>query len=133
MAVETDRLRSLLADELGESSRTDVSRRLAELDELLDDADVARTAEDVRVLSVLGNETRYRIVRLLVTADDDELAVCEFEPLLDVSESAVSHALSTLADADLIERRKEGKWRYYRATPLAERLLGALDADRGNE
>ena len=83
----------------------------------------------MRALSALGNETRYRIVRLLATADD-ELCVCEFEPLLDVSASAISHALSNLTDAGLLARRKEGKWRYYRTTPLAERLLGALDTGR---
>jgi DNA-binding transcriptional ArsR family regulator len=124
-----DRLRSLLADELGECTETDVSRRLAELDDLLEEAGVADVSTDVGILSTLGNETRYRIVRLLATADD-ELCVCEFAPLLDRSESTVSHSLTTLADAGLVERRREGKWHYYRATPFAERLLDALDAGR---
>lgn len=129
MATETDRLRSLLAHELGEYGETDVSRRLAELDDLLTDADVTDPSADVAVLSALGDGTRYRIVRLLATADE-ELSVCELAPLLDRSESTISYALSTLSEAGLIERRKEGRWRYYRATPLAEGLLGALDAGR---
>ena len=129
MASATDRLANLLADELGECRSEDVSRRLAELDDLLEDAGVVDPAGDVEALAALGNDTRYRIVRLLAAAEDD-LCVCEFEPLLDVSSSATSHALTKLSDAGLVERRKEGKWRYYRATPLAERLLDALDADR---
>lgn len=127
MTTGTERLRNLLADERGESTDADVTRRLAELDDLLaDDADVSG---DVEIFSVLGNETRYRIVRLLAAADD-ELAVAEFEPLLEVGQSGISHALSTLAEVGLVERRKEGKWRYYRTTPLAERLLDVLDAGR---
>ncbi|MFD1644198.1 helix-turn-helix domain-containing protein [Haloarchaeobius litoreus] len=49
------------------------------------------------------------------------------DPLVDVSDSAVSHALSTLADAGLVDRRKEGRWRYYRATDRARALLAAVD------
>lgn len=127
MTAETDRLRNLLEDELGECRAEDLSRRLGELDDLLEAAGVADVSADVAVLSALGNETRYRIVRLLTTADDD-LCVCEFESLLDVSQSGISHALSTLVDAGLIERRQDGRWRYCRATPLAEGVLDALDA-----
>jgi len=51
-------------------------------------------------------------------------------PLLDVSDSAISHALSKLTDAGLVTRRKEGKWRMYRATPRANAVLVALDGSR---
>jgi ArsR family transcriptional regulator len=47
-----------------------------------------------------------------------------------VSQSAVSQALSRLFSAGLVERRKEGRWRYYSATPRADRLLQALDETR---
>ncbi|WP_276299663.1 ArsR/SmtB family transcription factor [Halorussus lipolyticus] len=128
MAQANDRLRRLLADELEECCEADVEARLADLREL--DAATAdeEVAERVRVLSALASDTRYRIVRLLAEADDD-LCVCELSPLLDVSDSAISHALSELTDAGLVARRKEGKWRYYRPTGKAERVLGALGAD----
>jgi Predicted transcriptional regulators len=58
------------------------------------------------------------------------LCVCELSPLLDVSDSAISHALSKLTDAGLVTRRKEGKWRMYRATPRANAVLVALDGSR---
>ena len=129
MAQTTDRLRRLLTDEIGECCDGDVDRRLDEL-RALDRAAATDTAgRDVRALSALGSDTRYRIVRLLVTAGDD-LCVCELAPLFDVSESAISHALSELTDTGLITRRKEGKWRYYRSTERAEGLLAALDATR---
>ncbi|QLD86353.1 winged helix-turn-helix transcriptional regulator [Natronomonas halophila] len=86
-------------------------------------------ADDVRALSTLGNDTRYEALRLIAEADED-LCVCEIEPALGVSQSAVSQALSKLFSAGLVERRKEGRWRYYTATPRAERLLDVLDETR---
>jgi len=126
MAESTTRLRNLLREELGECCDADVDRRLDELQALADDAFADDTAR--AVFAVLGNETRYRLARAL-TAADEELCVCELEPLVDVSESAVSHALSDLVDAGLVTRRKEGNWRYYDATDLADDLFQT--ADRG--
>ena len=124
-----DRLRRYLEDELGECRNEDLQERLADLDNLEAVLDVDVISNDVRTLSALGNETRYRLVRLLVEADD-ELCVCEITPLVSVSDSAVSHALSDLYDADLVTRRKEGTWRYYEATERSTALLDALDRTR---
>ncbi|MFC7069077.1 ArsR/SmtB family transcription factor [Halobaculum lipolyticum] len=127
----TERLERLIADEVGKCCGTDVDDRLADLHALADGAavDDAAGRADVDALAALGSDTRYRLVRLLATADGD-LCVCELEPLVDVSESAVSHALSTLTDAGLLTRRKEGKWRYYGTTDRATALLDALEATR---
>jgi ArsR family transcriptional regulator len=90
----------------------------------------AEIAADRQVLTALGNETRYEALRLIATAEDGR-CVCEIEPALGVSQGAVSQALSRLFAAGLVSRRKEGRWRYYEATPRARRLLSALDAVRG--
>ncbi|MFB6297855.1 MAG: ArsR/SmtB family transcription factor [Salinirussus sp.] len=87
---------------------------------------------DLTALKTLGNSTRYAIVRLLKTADR-ELCVCEINPVVDVSDSAISHALSDLHDAGLVTRRKEGTWRYYGTTPRAEAMLEALDETRRDD
>jgi DNA-binding transcriptional ArsR family regulator len=128
MASTTDRLRRLLTDELGECRDADLDRRLSELDELADTAFANDSARPV--FSVLGDETRYRLVRALAAADGD-LCVCELEGLVDVSESAVSHALSDLVDAGLVSRRKDGNWRYYDATDLAAELFDVADEEAG--
>lgn len=86
-------------------------------------------AADVQTLATLGNDTRYEALRLIADADDD-VCVCELEPALGVSQSAVSQALSRLFSAGLVERRKEGRWRYYTATPRANRILSILDDTR---
>jgi DNA-binding transcriptional ArsR family regulator len=129
MPQSTERLRRLVADELGECCDADVERRLGEL-ESLTEAVPDRAGDDVPALQALGNDTRYRIVRLLAAADG-ELCVCELTPLVDVSESATSHALSDLTDAGLVTRRKEGTWRYYDTTARAERLVEVLNDTRG--
>ncbi|MDJ1433163.1 metalloregulator ArsR/SmtB family transcription factor [Halostagnicola sp. A-GB9-2] len=129
MSETADRLRRYLEDELGECRNEELQERLAELDDLEDMVDADVVSEDVRTLSALGNETRYRLVRLLVEADD-ELCVCEITPLVDVSDSAVSHALSNLVAADLVTKRKDGRWRKYRATSRANALLTVLDGSR---
>jgi len=125
----TERLQRYLADERGGCGDEEVCQRLAELEEIDAAAGGPALDEDVGLLSALANETRYKIVRILHVAGE-ELCVCEFAPLLDVSDSAISHALSQLTDAGLITRRKEGKWRKYRATARANAVLVALDGSR---
>jgi DNA-binding transcriptional ArsR family regulator len=125
----TDRLQRYLADERGGCGDDEVRERLAELEELHAAAGGPALDDDLALLGALANETRYKIVRILHVADD-ELCVCEFGPLLDVSDSAISHALSRLTDAGLVTRRKDGKWRKYRTTPRATAALVALDGSR---
>lgn len=122
------RLRRYLADELGDCRDEDLTQRMDELDTLDENASATIEA-DVGTLSALANGTRYKIVRLLHEADS-KLCVCELSPLLDVSDSAISQALSQLTDAGLIERHKEGKWRKYETTRRATALLVAIDGTR---
>jgi ArsR family transcriptional regulator len=89
-------------------------------------------AADVQTLATVGNDTRYEALRFIAEADDD-VCVCELEPALGVSQGAVSQALSRLFNAGLVERRKEGRWRYYTATARAERILGVLDETRSSD
>ncbi|AUX09526.1 ArsR family transcriptional regulator [Halalkaliarchaeum desulfuricum] len=83
-------------------------------------------AADLRILTAAGSETRYEVLRLVAAADGG-VCVCELEPSLGVSQGAISQALSRLYTAGLVSRRKEGRWRYYTATPRAQRLLELLD------
>jgi len=88
--------------------------------------DGREVAADVRTLSALGNDTRYEALRLIARADDG-ICGCDLEPALGVSQGAVSQALSRLFESGLVDRRKEGRWRYYSTTERADRLLATLD------
>ena len=127
---ETERIERLIAEESGECCAADVDERMAALREHRSSVAAGR-AGDLAALKTLGDDTRHEIVRLLSTAGR-ELCVCEIDPVIDVSDSAISHALSDLRDAGLVTRRKDGTWRYYEATDRAESLLSALDDTRND-
>lgn len=128
MAQGSERLERLIEQELGECCDGDVENRIETLTQYAT-ATPSGADSDLTALQTLGNETRHAITRLLVAADQ-ELCVCEITPVVDVSDSAISHALSDLAESGLVARRKDGNWRYYEATERASALLEALDATR---
>ncbi|WP_435348512.1 ArsR/SmtB family transcription factor [Haloarchaeobius sp. HRN-SO-5] len=86
--------------------------------------------EDLQLLSAMGNDTRYELLRRVANADGG-VCVCDLHEAVGVSQSAVSQALSRLYSAGLVSRRKEGSWRYYETTTPAEAMLSTLDALRG--
>ncbi|WP_299269053.1 ArsR/SmtB family transcription factor [Halorientalis sp.] len=129
--AQTERIERLITAESGECCAADVEERLETLQEYRTSVADGH-ATDLEALRTLGNDTRYEIVRLLAAAGR-ELCVCEINPVVEVSDSAISHALSDLRDAGLVTRRKDGTWRYYEATDRAKALLAALDETRGEQ
>ena len=125
----SDRLQRYLTDERGSCTNDALQERLEELEELDEAVGGPDLEADVDLLSALANETRYKIIRIIHTAGE-ELCVCEFAPLLEVSDSAISHALSQLTEAGLLTRHKDGKWRKYDTTSQATAVLVALDGAR---
>jgi ArsR family transcriptional regulator len=79
--------------------------------------DSAAKLEDVRPLTkvfrALGDETRVRIVALLVHG---ELCVCHVEKALDLSQPNCSRHLGILKSAGIVDSRRDGTWVYYRIT-----------------
>ena len=75
----------------------------------------------------LADPTRLRIVALLRVM---ELSVGELAQVLGQSQPRVSRHLKILADADVLERRKEGSWVFLTLTDAkrAEPLFAVIDA-----
>ncbi|MDS0282521.1 ArsR/SmtB family transcription factor [Haloarcula onubensis] len=96
-------------------------------DPLAHGVDDDRLATDVGLLSGAANDTRYELL-LLLSAAEGAVCACELPDAVGLSQSAVSHALSTLFDAGLVTREKDGRWRYYDLTPAAETLLETMAA-----
>ena len=65
--------------------------------------------ELVKTLAALSEENRYRIVELL-TEEGAELSCGAIGKGLGLSPSLISHHLSVLEGAGVIERRKNGLW-----------------------
>ena len=59
---------------------------------------------------VVGDTTRIKILHALLVA---EMCVCDLSSLLNISQSAVSHQLRTLRQANLVRFRKQGKVVFY--------------------
>lgn len=68
---------------------------------------------DVEILKALADESRLRILNLLM---DREMCVCELEEVLGMSQSNVSRHLNRLRQSKVIEVRREAQWAYYRVS-----------------
>jgi DNA-binding transcriptional ArsR family regulator len=130
MPQATERLERYLEDELVECRSGDVDRRLDELGNLTAAIEGGRIDRELNVLAAMSNETRYTLLRVLVAAGE-ELCVCELNAVVDVSESGLSHAMSDLVDAGLVEGHKDGRWKHYRATNRAVAIVTVLDGSVG--
>ena len=69
-----------------------------------------RTARTERWFHALSDETRLRIVDLLVGG---EQCVCDLSAALAAGQSRLSFHLKTLKDAELVRDRRHGRWIYY--------------------
>ena len=77
-----------------------------------------------RRLAELGNPIRLQIVRLLVRAGREGLAIGELQSRLDVPASTLAFLLRGLVTAGLVDQRKEG--RVVRCTPNQTAINEAL-------
>lgn len=69
-----------------------------------------------KLLKVLGDPTRLRILRLLV-ATEEEICVCEFVDSLQERQYNVSKHVRVLEQSGIIAGEKEGRFTYYRLLP----------------
>jgi ArsR family transcriptional regulator len=73
---------------------------------------------------VLGDETRWRIVRL---AMQEALCVCELADILEMPQSSVSSHVQIIRKAGLLESEKREKWTYFRIDARHARLIATLE------
>jgi DNA-binding transcriptional ArsR family regulator len=71
-------------------------------------------AQLVGVLRALGDDTRLRALRLIA---ERPRSTQELAPLVGVTEAGLSKQLRVLAEAGLLERRREGYYVLYRLVP----------------
>ena len=62
------------------------------------------------LFKIFGDSTRIRILWAL---DEAEMCVCDIAFLLNMTQSAISHQLRLLKNADLVKSRREGKIVFY--------------------
>ena len=62
------------------------------------------------LFKIFGDTTRIKIMYALY---EGEMCVCAISELLSMTQSAISHQLKTLKDANLVNARRDGKEIYY--------------------
>ena len=77
----------------------------------------------------IADTTRVRILKMLAPG---ELCVCQITAILGLAPATVSKHLSILNVADLLSKRKEGRWVYYRLSshnynPYAQTVLNLME------
>jgi DNA-binding transcriptional ArsR family regulator len=87
--------------------------------------------EILSITKALSDETR---VRALLSLKDGELCLCQIIEVLGLAPSTVSKHMNVLQQARLVERRKQGKWCFYRLAdskegPAAKRALAWIVAE----
>jgi len=65
-----------------------------------------------QLFKALGDETRMRLLYLLI-ASDDTLCVCEMMDALALPQYQVSRHLSVLKNVGLVTSERHGTWMYY--------------------
>ena len=63
------------------------------------------------ITKALSDETRVRILMMLA---DDELCLCQIIEVMKLAPSTISKHLSILYNANLVKRRKLGRFQYYK-------------------
>jgi ArsR family transcriptional regulator, arsenate/arsenite/antimonite-responsive transcriptional repressor len=92
--------------------------------------DEAEAEELASVLKALADPVRLQLVSAIAAAPEGELCACDLPDVVDRSQPTVSHHLSLLVRAGLIDREQRGKWAWFRLRP--ERFAAvraALGAD----
>lgn len=83
--------------------------------------------ETIKTFKALSDETRLRILHLLLEAG--EICVCDMETVLGCPQARVSRHLAILKNAGLIDDRREALWVLYSlAKPLGVAQHAALKA-----
>ena len=83
---------------------------------------------DIKQLKALADENRLAIVRLLASG---ECCLCEVSSALDLSPALASHHVKRLAEAGLVETRRQGLWLHCALAPQAFADLGEEFAQLG--
>ena len=79
--------------------------------------DEAAAVELAAVLKALADPVRLQLVSIIGAAPTGEICACDLPALLDRSQPTVSHHLTLLVRAGLIDREQRGKWAWFSLRP----------------
>ena len=87
--------------------------------------------DSLKVFKALSDDTRLRIVRLLMSG---EKCVCEIVPFIKRTQSTVSIQLAKLESLGIVDSRRDGKRVYYKLiNKKVRRILRMFDSGEDNK
>jgi ArsR family transcriptional regulator, arsenate/arsenite/antimonite-responsive transcriptional repressor len=82
------------------------------------------------LFKALADPVRVRLVSIIAGTPGGEICACDLPALLDRAQPTISHHLSVLVRAGLIDREQRGKWAWFR---LRREGFAAIRAALGDE
>ena len=76
--------------------------------------DETQASELATQLKALADPARLRLVSMIATSETGEICACDLPAILDRSQPTVSHHLTQLVNAGILEREQRGKWAWFR-------------------
>ena len=93
----------------------------------LDELEAESLAE---LLKALADPVRLRLVSIIGSAEAGEVCACDLPGLVARSQPTVSHHLSLLVKAGIVDREQRGKWAWFRLREERLAEVGAVLTDR---
>lgn len=91
--------------------------------------DEASAVELAGLLKALADPVRLQLVSIIATAPEGEACTCDLPALVDRSQPTVSHHLTQLVRAGLLDREQRGKWAWFRIRPEGFAVIRAALGD----
>lgn len=92
--------------------------------------DEQQADELAEILKALADPVRLRLVSIIASAESGEVCACDLPGLVDRTQPTVSHHLSLLTKAGIVDREQRGKWAWFRVR--RERLDAIATTLTGN-
>lgn len=111
--------------QLGICQPSDIRQAKVEAEKFESPEYTAKIRRTERLLGAIGDSNRIKILMLL---SKREMCVCELESALGLPQPTVSHNLSLLEQADLLQRYRRERWVFYklRDSPALDLLRSLL-------
>ena len=93
--------------------------------------DEEQAVELAEMLKALADPVRLRLVSIVATTESGEVCACDLPSLVGRSQPTVSHHLSLLVKAGVLEREQRGTWAWFRLRPERLAELGGVLVNTG--
>ena len=69
------------------------------------------------ILKAIADPLRLRLLSMIATTPGGQVCACDLPALFNRSQPTMSHHLSLLVKAGLLDREQRGKWAWFRVVP----------------